>query len=191
MKRKMPIVELRPFAFSTGASASAAKHASAENGALEEHQNLMTRGELIFCLRDVHHYWSTPRISYHEIEELERQNLIQRNTTSVCAIRLTEEGALVKNWRPPRPHENATLTGGRLPAKLSEAEETWENEAEPRMKIIFNSILMGLALAAGVTSLNARDTNVTYQGRVRGGGSDFTGTGQFKFALVTSQTQAH
>ncbi len=59
----------------------------------------MTRGELIFCLRDVHRYWSTPRISYHEIEELEQQNLIQRNTTDICAIRLTEHGAAVKNWQ--------------------------------------------------------------------------------------------
>ena len=59
----------------------------------------MTRGELIFCLRDVHRYWSTPRISYHEIEELERQNLIQRNIAGICAIRLTEQGSLVKNWQ--------------------------------------------------------------------------------------------
>jgi hypothetical protein len=60
----------------------------------------MTRGELIFCLRDVHRYWSTPRISYHEIEELEQQNLIERSIAGLCAIRLTEQGALVKNWQP-------------------------------------------------------------------------------------------
>jgi hypothetical protein len=53
------------------------------------------------------------------------------------------------------------------------------------MKIIFNYILVGLSLVTGVTSLNAQNTNVTYQGRVRSGGSDFNGTGQFKFALVT------
>ena len=70
------------------------------NGITEEHRNLMTRGELIFCLRDVHRYWSTPRISYAEIEELERQNLIQRNTSAICAIRLTEDGARVKNLQP-------------------------------------------------------------------------------------------
>jgi hypothetical protein len=96
MKYKMPAVELRPFAFSANGGASTA---TAENGALEDHRNLMTRGELIFCLRDVQRYWSTPHISYAEIEELERQNLIQRNTTAVCAIRLTEKGALVKNWQ--------------------------------------------------------------------------------------------
>jgi len=60
----------------------------------------MTRGELIFCLRDVHCYWSTPRISCSEIEELARQNLIQRNSTAICAIRLTEAGARVKADAP-------------------------------------------------------------------------------------------
>ena len=74
------------------------KQSPAKNGAPEEHRILMTRGELIFCLRDVHRYWSTPRISEHEMEELEQQNLIQRNTTDICAIRLTEHGAVVKDW---------------------------------------------------------------------------------------------
>jgi hypothetical protein len=59
----------------------------------------MTRGELVFYLRDVHRYWSTPRISSHQIEELEQQNLIECNTTDICAIRLTEHGAAVKNWQ--------------------------------------------------------------------------------------------
>jgi hypothetical protein len=70
---------------------------SAGNGALEGHRNLMTRGELISRLRNVHSYWSTPRISSHEIQELEQENLIQCRTGSVCAIRLTEQGARVKN----------------------------------------------------------------------------------------------
>jgi hypothetical protein len=61
---------------------------------------LLSRGELICRLRDVHRYWSTPRISDQEIEELERQNLIQRSTTDICAIRLTEQGAVVKNGQP-------------------------------------------------------------------------------------------
>jgi hypothetical protein len=98
VKQGIPPLELRPFA-SAARDEPETKQSTAVNGAVEDHQSLMTRGELIFCLRDVHRYWSTPRISYHEIEELERQNLIQRNTTSVCAIRLTEQGALVKNWR--------------------------------------------------------------------------------------------
>jgi uncharacterized RmlC-like cupin family protein len=54
------------------------------------------------------------------------------------------------------------------------------------MKTIFHRTLIGLALAAGFTSLNAQNTNVTYQGRVRSGGSDLNGAGQFKFALVTT-----
>jgi hypothetical protein len=77
----------------------ASKQSSAEHHALEDHRTIMSRGELIFYLRDVHPYWSTPRISHHEIEKLEQQNLIQRNTTDICAIRLTEHGAAVKNWQ--------------------------------------------------------------------------------------------
>ena len=76
------------------------KKARPGNDVLEAHRNLMTRGELIFCLRDVHCYWSTPRISCSEIEELERQNLIQRNSNPVCAIRLTQDGARVKAGAP-------------------------------------------------------------------------------------------
>ena len=60
----------------------------------------MTRGELIFCLRDVHRYWTTPRISYHEIHQLEHLKLIERTVTGLCAIRLTEEGVRVKRWGP-------------------------------------------------------------------------------------------
>jgi hypothetical protein len=60
----------------------------------------MTRGELIYCLRDVHRYWSTPRISHHELQQLERLQLIKRTIAGSPAIRLTDEGAQVKNWGP-------------------------------------------------------------------------------------------
>ena len=60
----------------------------------------MSRAEVIFCLREVNGYWSTPHISPREIEELERQNLIQRAPTGLCAIRLTKSGALLKRGRP-------------------------------------------------------------------------------------------
>ena len=79
------------------------KQPSPDNNEPENHRSLMTRGELTFCLRDVHRYWSTPRISDREIEELEQQNLIQRNTTDICAIRLTPQGALVKHWQFKKP----------------------------------------------------------------------------------------
>ena len=42
-------------------------------------------------------------------------------------------------------------------------------------------LLLGFAAAA-----QAQDTVFTYQGRVLANGTNFTGTGQFKFALVTS-----
>src|ERR1043165_4442448 len=43
----------------------------------------------------------------------------------------------------------------------------------------------------GFAVTSAQNTVFTYQGRVRVGGTDFTGTGQFKFALVTSTNQNH
>ena len=89
----------RPVVSPTAGGQPSLKQSPAKNGEAEEHRTLMTRGRLIFCLRDVHRYWSTPRISEQEIEELEQQNLIQRNTTDICAIRLTEHGATVKNWQ--------------------------------------------------------------------------------------------
>lgn len=84
---------------SPNGSQATEKQSSAENGALEEHRVRMSRGEIIFYLRDVHRYWSTPRISHHEIEELEQENLIERRITGICAIRLTEQGERVKNWQ--------------------------------------------------------------------------------------------
>ena len=88
---------LQPSPGANGEAASAGK--SRQYSAMEDHASAMSRGELIFLLRDVHRYWSTPRISYQEIEQLEQQNLIQRSITGICAIRLTDQGARVKNWR--------------------------------------------------------------------------------------------
>jgi hypothetical protein len=53
------------------------------------------------------------------------------------------------------------------------------------METRLHSILIWLTLAVSVIGLPAQNTVVTYQGRVQTGGSDFTGPGQFKFALVT------
>jgi hypothetical protein len=97
MKRNNKIASLCP-ASSLGANGeTTVKQSSSGSGALEDHRTLMTRGELMFYLRDVHRYWSTPRISDPEMEALEQQNLIERRTTGICAIRLTEQGARVKN----------------------------------------------------------------------------------------------
>jgi hypothetical protein len=74
---------------------------------------VMSRAEVFFCLREVHGYWSTPHISLREIEELERQNLIQRAPTGLCAIRLTQAGALFKQGRPPVPSETLKETYAR------------------------------------------------------------------------------
>ena len=93
MKRKTPVAGPQR----SNDAESAGQQASGANAVLEEHRNVMSRGELIFYLRDVHRYWSTPRISFREIEELEQQNLIQRSITGICAIRLTEHGAKFKD----------------------------------------------------------------------------------------------
>ena len=53
------------------------------------------------------------------------------------------------------------------------------------------TLLIGLALAASVNSLKAQNTVVTYQGRVTDNGTNFNGTGQFKFALITSTNNNH
>jgi hypothetical protein len=86
------------------ASAPCGEPASRQSGGnddiLEEHRDLMTRGEQIFYLRDVHPYWSTPRISPREMEELEIQRLIERSPGPICSIRLTKQGAAMKNGKP-------------------------------------------------------------------------------------------
>jgi hypothetical protein len=43
---------------------------------------------------------------------------------------------------------------------------------------------------SGLTVASAQNTVFTYQGRMRANGTDFTGNGQFKFALVTGTNQA-
>ena len=99
MQRNNQVTTLGPSASSSIGVESPVKPSSTTTGAREDYRTLMTRAELMICLRDVHRYWSTPRISYQEIEELEQQNLIQRNNTALCAIRLTDEGELVKKWQ--------------------------------------------------------------------------------------------
>ena len=42
-----------------------------------------------------------------------------------------------------------------------------------------------------VGDVQAQDASFTYQAGVRGGGTDFTGAGQFKLALVTSTNFNH
>jgi hypothetical protein len=103
MKRNNKADTLCPAVSSTMVGKPTVKEPSAEGGEPKAHRTLMTRGELIFYLRDVHRYWSTSRMSNREIEELEQQNLIQRSTTDICAIRLTEHGTAVKNGGAKAP----------------------------------------------------------------------------------------
>lgn len=56
----------------------------------------MTKGELRFYLREVHPYWSVPRISEEKIAELVREKLIEHSVEPATVIRLTKEGAREK-----------------------------------------------------------------------------------------------
>ena len=96
VKRKQPVALSRPSAPNSGQgsqpvppSAPAVPFAPS-----------LSRAEVFSCLREVNSYWSTPQISPREVEELERQNLIQRAPAGLGAIRLTSEGARVKQGRP-------------------------------------------------------------------------------------------
>ena len=92
---------------------SAEKSFHAATGALEKKRTQMSRGQVLACLRDIHRYWSTPRISCDEVDELERQNLIERGPAALCAIRLTDEGELEKKWQHPRTGDTLCGIGGR------------------------------------------------------------------------------
>jgi hypothetical protein len=69
----------------------------------------MTKGELRFYLREVHPYWSVPRISEEKIAELAREKLIEHSIDPVTLIRLTKEGAREKEAGRER-NTNSTLS---------------------------------------------------------------------------------
>lgn len=100
MKRNDEAATAKPLLSRGGNGAPTPKQAAHDETIAQAHQELMTRGERVFCLRDVHRYWSTPRISIREVEELERENLIERSPNPICSIRLTEQGVRMKNWKP-------------------------------------------------------------------------------------------
>ncbi len=51
---------------------------------------------------------------------------------------------------------------------------------------IFAAFLSVAALNIGISITYAQGTAFTYQGRISDSGTNFNGTGQFEFALVTS-----
>lgn len=59
------------------------------------------------------------------------------------------------------------------------------------MKTNMQNLLLALAILAGVNHVTAQNAMFTYQGRVTDNGTNFTGTGQFEFALVTSTNVNH
>jgi len=52
-------------------------------------------------------------------------------------------------------------------------------------------MLIALAIFAGINHVAAQNTVFTYQGRVTDNSTNFNGTGEFKFALVTSSNANH
>ena len=57
------------------------------------------------------------------------------------------------------------------------------------MKTKIKNLLISLAIFAGINHVAAQSTVFTYQGHVTDNGTNFTGTGQFKFARVGHQHQ--
>jgi len=58
------------------------------------------------------------------------------------------------------------------------------------IKAFIPQIVLALAVLAGNLHVDAQNSTLTYQGRVLDHGTGFTGSGQFKFALVTSTNTA-
>lgn len=56
----------------------------------------MTDGELRFYLREIHTYWTTPRIASERVNELRLAKLIECSIEGVPMIRLTGDGEKVK-----------------------------------------------------------------------------------------------
>ena len=76
----------------------------------------MTKGELRFYLREIHPYWTTPRISEDKVAELEREKLIERSTAPVAGVRLTREGEKEKS-KARLTNSNSTLNLTRTPKR--------------------------------------------------------------------------
>src|SRR6185437_14810827 len=53
-------------------------------------------------------------------------------------------------------------------------------------KLYISSVMLAFSILCFPLRLEAQNTAFTYQGRVTDNGTNFTGAGQFKFALVTS-----
>ncbi len=53
------------------------------------------------------------------------------------------------------------------------------------------NLLITLAIFASINHVTAQTTVFTYQGCVTDNGTNFTGTGQFEFAFVTSTNYSH
>src|SRR6478609_3213627 len=59
------------------------------------------------------------------------------------------------------------------------------------MKTNLSYLFVVLALLVGIRPTAGQVTSFTYQGRVLDNGTNFTGAGQFQFALVTSTNLNH
>ena len=59
-------------------------------------QCAMTEGELRFYLREIHTYWTTPRIASERVTELRVAKLVECSTDGVPMVRLTSDGQKLK-----------------------------------------------------------------------------------------------
>ena len=70
------------------------------------------------------------------------------------------------------------------------AVQYWDSKAKKHMDKTLIHLLVLASLLVGAHAAAAQSTSITYQGRVQSGGTNFTGEGQFKFALLTG-TNSH
>ena len=76
----------------------------------------MTEGEQRFYLREIHPYWTPPRIVEERVTELADAKLVERSANRGSMIRLTKEGARKK--ADARPETDSTLRLAKKPERL-------------------------------------------------------------------------
>ena len=83
-------------------------------------------------------------------------------------------------WVDLKPNET------KMPLTTVTRDASRKPDCKSIMKTKFLFRIFGLAILATVQQVAAQNTTFTYQGRVTDHGTNFTGSGLFKFALVTS-----
>jgi hypothetical protein len=90
----------------------------------------MNDGEQRFYLREIHPYWTEPRIVEERVTELADANLVERLGHRGSLIRLTREGARRK--LAARPDTDSTLLLAKKPERSARHRQSTSRPAAPR-----------------------------------------------------------